>query len=128
MLLLPSLPLLLPVSGVGPAACLSSHYLHFLTRARTPYSAPAAPLTATWLSLLLQPSPLPSPVHPCCPALPPATDCHLASEYGRHVGLAFQLVDDIMDFTSSGELQRTFLPRVCRPVLLGAAGQRLAAA
>ncbi|KAI3431341.1 hypothetical protein D9Q98_004398 [Chlorella vulgaris] len=26
-------------------------------------------------------------------------DCHAASEYGRHVGLAFQLVDDIMDFT-----------------------------
>ncbi|KAI7838536.1 hypothetical protein COHA_007679 [Chlorella ohadii] len=31
------------------------------------------------------------------------TDCHLASEYGRHVGLAFQLVDDIMDFTSSAD-------------------------
>ncbi|PSC71876.1 geranyl diphosphate synthase [Micractinium conductrix] len=28
-------------------------------------------------------------------------DCQLAHEYGRHVGLAFQLVDDIMDFTSS---------------------------
>lgn len=32
-----------------------------------------------------------------------AEDCHAASEYGRHVGLAFQLVDDIMDFTSTGE-------------------------
>jgi geranyl diphosphate synthase len=30
-------------------------------------------------------------------------DCHAASEYGRHVGLAFQLVDDIMDFTCTGE-------------------------
>ena len=26
----------------------------------------------------------------------------LAAEYGRHLGLAFQLVDDIMDFTSTG--------------------------
>lgn len=26
-------------------------------------------------------------------------DCQLAHDYGRHVGLAFQLVDDIMDFT-----------------------------
>ncbi|KAL4440516.1 hypothetical protein ABPG75_003517 [Micractinium tetrahymenae] len=30
-----------------------------------------------------------------------AHDCHLAQEYGRHIGLAFQLVDDIMDFTST---------------------------
>jgi hypothetical protein len=33
----------------------------------------------------------------------PAADCQLAAEYGRHLGLAFQLVDDIMDFTSTGE-------------------------
>ena len=32
----------------------------------------------------------------------PAGDCQLAAEYGRHLGLAFQLVDDIMDFTSTG--------------------------
>ena len=31
-----------------------------------------------------------------------AADCQAAWEYGRHLGLAFQLVDDIMDFTCSG--------------------------
>lgn len=35
-----------------------------------------------------------------------AEDCHLAQEYGRHIGLAFQLVDDIMDFTSTGKKLR----------------------
>ena len=60
----PSLELVQP--PVSPATtCI------FLTRARTPYSAPAAPLTATWLSLLFWPSPLPSPAAPPA-ALPPA--------------------------------------------------------
>lgn len=31
-----------------------------------------------------------------------AGDCGAAAEYGRHVGLAFQLVDDVMDYTCSG--------------------------
>ncbi|EFN53887.1 hypothetical protein CHLNCDRAFT_58364 [Chlorella variabilis] len=30
-----------------------------------------------------------------------AGDCGAAAEYGRHVGLAFQLVDDVMDYTCS---------------------------
>lgn len=35
----------------------------------------------------------------------PREDCQLAWEYGRHLGLAFQFIDDVLDFTSSsGEL------------------------
>ncbi|KAL0040598.1 hypothetical protein WJX77_011920 [Trebouxia sp. C0004] len=35
----------------------------------------------------------------------PREDCELAWEYGRHLGLAFQFIDDVLDFTSSsGEL------------------------
>jgi geranyl diphosphate synthase len=35
-----------------------------------------------------------------------AADCAAAGEYGRHVGLAFQLVDDVMDYTCTGGQKR----------------------
>lgn len=35
----------------------------------------------------------------------PRSDCELAWQYGRHLGLAFQFIDDVLDFTSgSSEL------------------------
>ncbi|DBA66003.1 TPA: hypothetical protein ACH3X2_003014 [Trebouxia sp. C0005] len=33
----------------------------------------------------------------------PREDCELAWKYGRHLGLAFQFIDDVLDFTSSSD-------------------------
>ena len=43
----------------------------------------------------------------------PPGDCQLAAEYGRHLGLAFQLVDDVMDFTCTGGAGVAFFCQCC---------------